>query len=304
MGYLRRAAVLAIVPAVITTLVTTAQAAATPSDDHTVPGMNQWASCRPSSVHPRPVVLVHGNGSGLTDTWTPLAAALSRDGSCVFGLEYGRHTAGSDENLLDVPGGADIRQSAKVLATFVERVLAATDANQVDIVGHSMGALTARQYLKAEGGTNRENPSGNVVHTLITLGGTNQGTTFDNKKSIRDEAVSMGLPADGAIAAAVGPSYSQQMVGSSFIEGLNRGGDTLAGVGYVAIASMDDGIITPPESAFLTANDGAGVQNVWVQGGCPGLRVDHMALTTTPRALWLVQTALDPSHGAQPAPCP
>lgn len=65
------------------------------------------------------------------------------------------------------------------------------------------------------------------------------------------------------------------------------------------------GIITPPESAFLTANGPATVENVWVQDGSPGHRVDDMDLTTAPRALWLVQTALDPDHRAQyPAPCP
>lgn len=304
MAHLRRGAVPAIAPALIAAVLATGQASAAPPGDPAVPEMNQWSSCRPSPKHPRPVVLVHGNGSGLSDTWTTLAAALSRDGYCVFGPEYGRHTPGSGENLLDVPGGTDIRDSARMLATFVGRVRAATGTSQVDIVGHSMGALTARQYLKVEGGADGENPSDNVVHTLITLGGTNQGTTFDGNKALRDQAASMGLPADDAIAAAVGPAYSQQMAGSSFIDELNTGGDTLPGVEYVAVASTDDGIITPPDSAFLTAGDGASVQNVWVQDGCPGLDVDHMGLTTTPRALWLVQNALDPGHRTQPGPCP
>lgn len=238
----------------------------------------------------------------MTATWDTLARSLTADGYCVFALDYGRHLPGTTENLLDVAGGTDIETSSKVLAAFVERVRTATGARQVDIVGHSMGALSARQYLRFDGGTDSTGPANNAVHTLVTLGGTNQGTTFETNKQVRDDAAAIGAPADQAIAAAVGPAYAQQMVGSPFLTALNAGGDTRPGVEYVAIATRDDRIITPAESAFLTP--GPAVRNVWVQDDCPGLVVDHMGLTTSPRALWLIQTALDPDHSARhPAPC-
>lgn len=232
MGYLRGAVLAVALPVVAMSLVAVGTAAAAPS------GLNQW-SCQLSDLHPRPVVLVHGNGSGMTATWDTLARSLTADGYCVFALDYGRHLPGTTENLLDVAGGTDIETSSKVLAAFVERVRTATGARQVDIVGHSMGALTARQYLRFDGGTDSTGPANNAVHTLVTLGGTNQGTTFETNKQVRDDAAAIGAPADQAIAAAVGPAYAQQMVGSPFLTALNAGGDTRPGVEYVAIATRD-----------------------------------------------------------------
>jgi triacylglycerol esterase/lipase EstA (alpha/beta hydrolase family) len=305
MGHLRLGAALSIVvPVVVMALLMPNPAAAAPPDDPTLPGANQWSSCRPSAVHPRPVVLVHGNGSGMTQTWKTLTPRLSRAGFCVFALDYGRHQAGSTENMLDLAGGGNIESSAKVLAGFVSRVRAVTGAEQVDLVAHSMGALTARQYLRFLGGADSADPAANHVHTLVSVGGTNHGTTFESNAELRERARSAGLPADELLAASVGPAYVQQMVGSRFLTTLNAGGDTEPGVDYLAVATRDDKVVTPPENAFLVAGPDATVRNVWVQDSCPDLTVGHMGLTTHPRALWLIQTALDPDHAAaHPTPC-
>lgn len=50
-------------------------------------------------------------------------------------------------------------------------VLAATGAEQVDLVGHSQGGLLARQYLKFNGGAAK-------TDHVVTLGATNHGTTM------------------------------------------------------------------------------------------------------------------------------
>lgn len=296
MRFSRGAVPAVVLPVIAVCWLMCASAAAAPS------GINDW-SCQPSDSHPRPVVLVHGNGAGMSATWETLTETLTGQGYCVFALDYGKHRPGSSENLLDVAGGTDIETSSRVLSVFVDRVRTATGAGQVDIVGHSMGALTARQYLRFDGGTDVSDPSNNAVQTLVTVGGTNQGTTFGNNKGLRDDAAAMGVPANEAIAAAVGPAYAQQMAGSPFLQQLNAGGDTLPGIDYLAIATRGDEIITPADSAFLTP--GPAVRNVWVQDGCPHLSVDHMALTTSPRALWLILTGLDPNHSTlHPAPCP
>jgi triacylglycerol esterase/lipase EstA (alpha/beta hydrolase family) len=240
----------------------------------------------------------------MTQTWRTLTTRLSQKGFCVFALDYGRHRPGSNDNMLDLAGGDNIELSAKVLAGFVSRVRSVTGARQVDLVAHSMGALTARQYLRFLGGADHANPAVNHVHTLVSVGGTNHGTTFESNAELREQARSAGLPADELLAATVGPAYVQQMVGSRFLTRLNSGGDTEPGVTYLAVATRDDKVVTPPENALLAAGPDATVRNVWVQDSCPDLTVDHKGLTTHPRALWLIQTALDPDHAAgHPPPC-
>ena len=306
MGHLRLGGALAAaVPVVVSAFLVAIPAAAAPADESALPGVNQFTSCTPAPEHQRPVVLVHGNGSGMEATWRTLSKQLVDSGFCVFALDYGRHQPGSDENLLDLAGGSDIRESAGVLAGFISKVRSATAADQVDVVAHSMGALTARYYLKFL--------ERSAIHTLVSVGGTNHGSTFESNTElplgsnaeIREQADAAGLPADEFLAATVGPAYAQQMVGSPFLTQLNDGGDTVPGVDYVAVATRGDRVVTPPESALLTAGPQATVRSVWVQDGCPGLVVDHMGLTTQPRSLWLIHTALDPDHAESiAAPCP
>ena len=251
-------------------------------------------SCSPE--HPRPVVLVHGTWVDGPDTWSTLTPQLEAEGYCVFTLEYG-YRAEPGENLLQTYGGDDIATSARELRAYVDDVRSRTGAADVDIVGHSQGGVVARQYLKFEGGAD-------AVHTLVTLGATNHGTTFSAGQLIGSLAQQFGLPVGEVAAAAVGPSFVQQMVGSSFLDVLNAGGDTVPGVDYTVIATRADTVSTPPENTFLAAGPGATVDNVWVQDGCPSNTAGHMELTTDPRALWMVQRGLDRSYADRvPSPC-
>src|SRR5580704_3803566 len=95
------------------------------------PGANDW-SCRPSAAHPRPVVLVHGTFADMSDSWQALSPLLYNNGYCVFALNYG---AANGSDAVGVYGIGDIAQSAQQLATFVDQVLHATGAGQVDMVG-------------------------------------------------------------------------------------------------------------------------------------------------------------------------
>lgn len=262
-------------------------------------------ACRPSVQHPRPVILVHGTWADAQTTWKTLEPTLRDQGYCVYTITYGKRATGSLQNLFDLVGGDSIRNSARSLASFVDGVRRQTGARQVDIVGHSQGALVARQYMKFNGGTDARDPSRNVVSTLVSLAGTNHGTSFNRNQFIGAVAEALGIPVVRLAALTVGPSYVEQMIGSPFLSALNKGGDTRPGVRYVAIGTRNDTMVTPPERTFLKAGPGATVRNVWVQDGCPSAMVDHMQITSDPRAVWLVSDALDPTYRAtHPAPCP
>ncbi|MBB4907889.1 esterase/lipase family protein [Actinophytocola algeriensis] len=252
------------------------------------PGANDW-SCRPSAKHPRPVVLVHGTWENRYNNFAQLSPALKRDGYCVFALNYGD----TDDNLLSQPefikGNGDIRASAKELATFVDRVRAATGTAKVDIVGHSQGGMMPRQYLRFDGGAGK-------VATLVTLGATHHGTTLSGIGTFVDTLGLLGFtpPVLGAAAA-------QQVAGSAFLTTLNAGGDTVPGVSYVVIATRYDEVTTPYRSTFLTAGPGATVTNITLQDGCPIDLSDHLSMTYSWRAVGHVRRALDPA--APPPPC-
>jgi triacylglycerol esterase/lipase EstA (alpha/beta hydrolase family) len=121
------------------------------------PGANDW-SCRPRAPHSDPVVLVHGTLFDQTLTWNLLAPVLEHAGYCVFALDYGMR------------GTQEIAHAAAQLGSFVRRVLHATGAQRVDLIGHSQGGMMPRYYIKFLGGSAH-------VHDLIGLAPSNHGTT-------------------------------------------------------------------------------------------------------------------------------
>ncbi|CAM5657337.1 hypothetical protein SNARM312S_08198 [Streptomyces narbonensis] len=133
------------------TLAPTAAASAQVETATTSRGWNDY-SCKPSAAHPRPVVLVHGTFGNSVDNWLVLAPYLVNRGYCVFSLDYGQ--------LPNVPffhGLGPIAKSAEQLDAYVDRVLAATGAPEVDLVGHSQGGMMPRWYLKFLGGAEKVN---------------------------------------------------------------------------------------------------------------------------------------------------
>lgn len=296
-------AVACVVAAFVLPLASATSAHAFPSSntlptDPAPPGANDLG-CTLSPEHPRPIVLVHGTGISMLDTWSELSPRLAAEGFCVYALNYGGAPEIFPPHRISW-GVRDIAESAIELARFVDEVLAHTGADQVDIVGHSQGGVTARQYIGFHGGADHSDPTRNKVRTLVTLGTPHKGTTFG---TLLDIATNINrLPGAGTllVQSIWGPAGVQQLSGSPFLNKLNALG-TPPGVHYTAIASKRDEVVTPAENAFL---EGPNVQNVWVQEGCLGDETSHGALVTATRPTSMVSNVLNDKPAITPdLPC-
>jgi triacylglycerol esterase/lipase EstA (alpha/beta hydrolase family) len=241
------------------------------------PGANDW-SCKPTSAHPRPVVLVHGTFADMSNSWQAISPLLKNNGYCVFALNYGDYDGSGS---IGVYGVDDIPTSAGELNAFVDKVRTATGAVEVDLVGHSQGGMMPRYYLKNLGGAAK-------VHTLVGLSPSNHGTTLDGLFVLSDF-----FPGANQFTGALCPACEQQRAGSSFITALNSGGETVPGVDYTVIQTRFDQVVTPYTSAFLS---GPTVKNVLLQNQCILDLGDHLSMPYDHIAAADVLTALDPLH--------
>jgi triacylglycerol lipase len=233
--------------------------------DVSPPGTNDW-SCKPSAEHPNPVVLVHGTFENMLKNWLVLAPQLKAAGYCVFALNYGNDAT------------APIAQSAQELAPFVDAVLAATGARQVDIVGHSQGGMMPRYYLKYLGGANK-------VGELIGISPSNHGTTNP-----------LTIPTGYTIC----PACLDQQAGSDFLTNLNSGGDVVAGPRYTVVATRWDEVVTPYQSQFLSGS-ASRVTNITLQDKCPLDAFEHDQTPNDPVVAQWVINALGRTGPADPA---
>jgi hypothetical protein len=229
------------------------------------PGANNW-SCKPSSAHPEPVVLVHGTFLDQTENWDEMAMVLEHAGYCVFALDYGHRAT------------QRIQHSARELRAFVRRVLKATGAHRVSLVGHSQGGMMPRYYLKFLGGTR-------YVDDLVGLSPSNHGTTLFAAKPV-------GKYADC-------PACTQQVAGSRFLRRLNAGDQTPGSVSYTVIETSHDEVVTPYRSAFLPPDHGR-VTNVLLQDRCPADPAEHVTIPYDPVAIQWVLNALGHKGPADP----
>ena len=243
------------------------------------PGANDW-SCQPNAAHPRPVVLVHGTFADMSDSWQALSPLLKNNGWCVFALNYGSY---SGSGAIGVYGVGEIRNSAQELSAFVDKVLAATGASEVDMVGHSQGGMMPRYYLKYLGGAAE-------VNALVGLSPSNHGTTLDGLFTLASF-----FPGANQFTGALCPACEEQSAGSAFLNELNAGGDTMPGVEYTVIQTRYDQVVTPYTSAFLS-----GANNILLQNQCVLDLGDHLSMPYDHIADADVLTALDPAQPRHP----
>ncbi|OZD08060.1 lipase [Rhodococcus sp. 06-235-1A] len=251
--------------------------------DAAPPGANDM-SCVPSAVHPNPVVLVHGTDATAYSDWAGFSPILRAAGFCVFAINYGASPDGTTN------GYGVIEDSAAQLKSMTTSILEATGAAAVDLVGYSQGAAVARYFVNRLGGSS-------VVGRWVgiaspTYGGTMYGVA----------PVVQAVPgATGVVAGEFGPGLAQLMAGSSFLDRLNAGGDTVPGVEYTSIATRVDEVIQPYTNALLRD---PGAHNIVVQDLCPDTEVAHFTFTYDPTALRLALNALDPANARPPSCVP
>jgi triacylglycerol esterase/lipase EstA (alpha/beta hydrolase family) len=245
------------------------------------PGVNV-SGCHPATSGPQqyPVILLPGTLYDLADTWQALGPILADDGWCVYGLNYGS-TASTTLSGGRIWSVGDIPTSAGQLATFVGQVRAATGASKVDLVGWSQGGMMPRWYMRFDDGAT-------YVHDLVGLAPSNHGTTVDGLSALLDAVTALGLPAPLTLAQC--EACTQQLAGSTFLQRLNAGQQTVPGVRYTVIETEDDEVVTPYTSAFLS---GPEVTNVTLQDQCPDDHADHLAMPYDSAALQDVVQALD-----------
>jgi triacylglycerol lipase len=212
-----------------------------------LPGVNDY-TCKPPARHPYPVVIVHGTFGNQSAFWNTAAGALQRLHYCVFALDYG------NSPLPGINGVGDIPTSARQLQTFINRVLTATHASRVTIVGHSQGGMMPRYYIKFLGGASK-------VDDLVGFSPSNHGTDTP----LAPPAGLLGCPA-----------CAQQAAGSPFMQQLNAGDQTPAPVSYTVLETNHDEVVTPYQSEFLPTTADGRVVNVLLQDKCPSDATDHV----------------------------
>ena len=254
------------------------------------PGANDF-SCRPSAAHPNPVVLVHGLGATMGENWATYAPLLANNGYCVFALTYGLHPG---EKFI---GGLEpMEQSSAELAAFVDRVLAATGASKVDLVGHSEGTVMPQYYLKFRGGAAK-------VDKYVAIAPIYHGTTLFGIGSLIAALEAAYPQYSGPIAAQFAKgcgSCTEFLRGSPFLTHLYADGHyAVPGITYTTIMTKYDELVTPYTSGRLFEPNAT---NIVVQNQCPIDFAEHVAVAFDRTVGRDILNALDPAH-RKPVPC-
>ncbi|MFL6025223.1 MAG: esterase/lipase family protein [Marmoricola sp.] len=244
----------------------------TPNAD--APGTNDW-SCKPSAAHPRPVVLVHGTLGNRSTNWQTYGPLLKNNGYCVYSLTYGA------TQPIPFPGAfgglGSMVDSAKELKSFVAKVLTATGASKVDLVGHSQGTLMPNYWLKFLGGAGK-------VGSYISLAPLWHGT------GLAAPPAQMGAAFPNPLDS-IGPAFGQMGTGSAFMTKMRAGGVRVAGVKYVNIMTRYDELVQP-----YTSGSEPGMTNIVIQDHCSQDYTEHFEIAADKNASIFVLNALDPAH--------
>ena len=165
---------------------------------------------------PKPIILfVHGWNANAT-TWTTMIGRFKKDG-----------WQSSELSALSYDFSRSNSVTADIIRGKVDSIRAANGMSQVAIVTHSMGALSARYYVRNLGGDGK-------VSALVSLGGTNHGTTTAQF--------------------CFQTSCQEMWPNSSFLTALNSTDETWGTPDYATWWSPCDEVINPDASALL---DGA-----------------------------------------------
>ncbi|HET8815244.1 MAG TPA: alpha/beta fold hydrolase [Solirubrobacterales bacterium] len=162
-----------------------------------------------------PILFVHGwNGS--SSNWSTMISRFEKDGYPKSHLlAYNYNTSTSNKTTGET-----------VVKSEVEKLLASTGAEKVDILAHSMGSLNSRWYLKFVAGAQEK------VDDWVSFGGPNHGTSAANL--------------------CFSTTCVEMRIGSKFLTELNAGDETPGAVNYGTWWSPCDEFINPDESVILS----------------------------------------------------
>ena len=269
-----------------------AQAGPSPVFADRVPaGANDW-DCQPPAAHPNPIVLVHGFGANMYWNWNWLSPKLAARGYCVFALTHGRNP-NAPPPFNEFGGVIPMEESAAQLSAFIDRILAATGAAKVDIVGHSEGSLMPNYYVKFLGGAPKV---GAYVGLTPLWDGTN--LLFAGTLSEMGRPSGMTARFESFYGAYCG-SCPQFIQGSEFLAKMNEGGAAVPGITYTMVMTRYDELVVPYTSGIL---DAPNATNFVLQDQCPTDVSEHSAVAFDPVAAQDVFNALDPAN-ASPIVC-
>jgi len=252
------------------------------------PGAND-PGCRLTPERPRPVVLVNPTATTQALAWQAGAPLLRNAGYCVYTFNFGNVTGIS---AMPIQGLGDIRASARVLQGVVDRALAETGAESVDLVGHSQGGgILPDYYLKVLGGSDK-------VHTKVGIS-PSTGTTLSELAYLRSLIPVLGPAVYGSLEQTT-PALTQQVLDSELVrEVYPEGAVAVPGVRMYSIVSQYDEIVTPFVRQFYA---GEGVTNIELQAGCAQDLSEHVSTLYSERVWLNVLNALAPAE-ATPVPC-
>lgn len=249
-------------------------------------GANDW-TCKPSKQHPYPVVLVHGTWENAYDNWNGLSPILKGAGYCVYALNYGNTTGVPFLN-----GTGDMIASANELTPFVAKVLAQTKAAKVELIGHSQGGALIRYYTNLLGGASK-------VDQVIALAPSNHPTTLSGittlGKTLNLFGAAMNLLSAVKMPAAVQQADQSPNPQAPFYRNLNGNGETVPGVSYTVIADKNDEVVTPYTQSFITAGEGATVDNITISDVCSNDQSEHLSLPYSRNVAQIILNKLDPT---------
>lgn len=157
-------------------------------------------------------------------TFFPMRNALRKAGYTEFTV------------LNQWPWFGRIEEYAALSRMHVDALKKQSGHKKVEVLGHSMGGLTARALVKYQGGDK------DVAH-VIQFGTPNHGT----------------LP--GPLAGWLLPSVKQMSIGSDFLEALNAGDPTPGSVKYTSVHASWEEIVIPARNVHLE-----GAENPLVKG--------------------------------------
>jgi pimeloyl-ACP methyl ester carboxylesterase len=260
------------------------------ADSGPPPGANDW-NCKPSRAHPRPVVLVHGLMSNRFEDWMLMSPLLAENDFCVFALTYGV----PEDGFTCCAGRVSMTRSARELRAFAGRVLRATGAKKVDLVGHSEGTVMPRYWTNFLGGDRK-------VRRYVMFTPLWRGSTVHGLGQLPDLAGQFSPDAHDLTEQLLNTisceSCSQFLKDSEYLKQVNKH-PAPRQIQYTTVMTRYDELVTPYTSGYL---DRPNVDNWILQDHCEQDLAGHSGMSFDPIAGQIMLNALEPAR-ARPVPC-